>query len=112
VNDEAGDVALRALDELYVQLDHSIRDLHAARTRLEKLALARAAGTSWAQIVLNEDRPLVVELIADVLVDLNEKGSRFRREEALALQREKVSITRISQLFGVSRQRISAILRG
>ena len=72
---------------------------------------AHAAGIPWAEIVENEERPLVVELIATVLLDLGETGSRFRREEALALQRENVSITRISQLFGVSRQRISAILR-
>ena len=38
-------------------------------------------------------------------------GSTFRREQAYALQGERVSINRIAALFGVTRQRISALLR-
>jgi hypothetical protein len=112
VNDQTDDGALHALDELRDQLDQTIRDLLAAKERLEQLARLRALGVSWSEIVSNEERPLVVETIATVLVELGETGSRFRREEALALQSEKMSITRIGQLFGVSRQRISTILRG
>jgi hypothetical protein len=106
-----GDPALRALDELRDQVDRTILDLHEANRRLEQLVSSRAAGTSWYDIVTNEDRPLVVEMITSVLAELGATGSRFRREEALALRRENVSITRISELFGVSRQRISAVLR-
>jgi hypothetical protein len=105
------DAALRALDDLRVQLDSTIADLHAARERLDQLAEWRRTGRTWAEIVAHEERPLVVETIARVLGDLGETGSRLRQEEALALQREHLSITRIGQLFGVSRQRISAILR-
>ena len=38
-------------------------------------------------------------------------GHAWRREQALALQGEQVSINRIAALFGVTRQRISALLR-
>ena len=110
--DQPDDSTLRALDALHVQVDQTIFDLQGVKERLELLAELRAAGISWSEIVANEDRPLVVETIADVLVKLGDTGSRFRREEALALRREDVSITRIGELFGVSRQRISAILRG
>lgn len=72
---------------------------------------AHAAGAPWSEIVAKQDRPLVVEMITSVLTQLGETGSRFRREQALALRREDLSITRISELFGVSRQRISTILR-
>jgi hypothetical protein len=112
VNDDAGDGALRALDELCDQIDRTINDLQAAKQRLRQLERSRAAGVSWTEIVSNENRPLVVETITAVLADLGETGSRFRREEARALHREKVSITRIGELFGVSRQRVSTILRG
>ena len=104
------DAALRALDDLRAQLDKTISDLRSAREQLDRMASWRQAGSSWVEIVSKEERPLVVETIARVLGDLGETGSRLRREEALALQREQLSITRIGQLFGVSRQRISAIL--
>ena len=38
-------------------------------------------------------------------------GHAWRREQAMALQDEQVSINRIAALFGVTRQRISALLR-
>jgi hypothetical protein len=112
VNDEAYDGALRALGELCDQLDRTVDDLQAAKERLRQLERSRTAGVSWTEIVSNENRPLVVETITAVLADLGETGSRFRREEARALHREKVSMTRIGELFGVSRQRVSTILRG
>lgn len=105
------DAALRALDDLRAQLDKTIADLCSARERLDQIASWRQEGSSWGEIVSKEEQPLVVETIARALGDLGETGSRLRREEALALQREQLSITRIGQLFGVSRQRISAILR-
>ena len=58
-----------------------------------------------------EDRPLVVERISTVLASLATAGHAWRREQAAALQRENVSINRIAALFGVTRQRISALLK-
>ena len=111
MTDHPDDSALRALEELRLQVDNTIRDLHGVKERLEQLTNAHAAGSPWSEIVANQDRPLVVETITSVLSQLGETGSLFRREQALALRREDVSITRISELFGVSRQRISTILR-
>jgi predicted HTH domain antitoxin len=53
----------------------------------------------------------VVERISTVLAALSTAGHTWRREQAAALQSEQVSINRIAALFGVSRQRISALLR-
>ncbi|GAA1289826.1 hypothetical protein GCM10009609_66750 [Pseudonocardia aurantiaca] len=111
MTEHADDSALRALDELRLEVDNTIRDLHGVKERLEQLTSAHAAGAPWSEIVAKQDRPLVVEMITSVLSQLGETGSRFRREQALALRREDLSITRISELFGVSRQRISTILR-
>ena len=107
----AGDPAVRALEELSAQIRRTICQLQAADARLGHLAELRAEGQSWFEIVSNEDRPLVVETVTRVLEDLGEVGSRFRREEALALHRERVSTYRISKLFGVTRQRISVLVR-
>ena len=109
---DAGDPTVRAIEELSAQIRRSIVDLQTADERLTHLAELRARGQSWLDIVSNESRPLVVETITHVLENLGETGGRFRREEALALQRENVSTYRIGQLFGVSRQRISALVRG
>lgn len=104
------DPALDALNALGVQLDQTIDELRAAGERLEQLARLRADGRSWSDIVSNEERPLIVETITRALDDLGAFGGRFRREEALALQREDISINQIGRLFGVSRQRISALV--
>jgi hypothetical protein len=107
----SGDVAQRALEELVVELDRCLAELAAARTRAEKLLVERRAGRPWLDIVTGEARPLVVERISTVLAGLSAAGHSWRREQAAALQAEHVSINRIAALFGVTRQRISALLR-
>lgn len=111
MTDRVDDPAELALRELGAQLERTVAELRAAGERLELLAALRAEGRSWTDIVSNEDRPLIVETITRALDDLGAIGGRFRREEARALMREDVSISRVSQLFGVSRQRISALVR-
>ncbi|MFC5947383.1 hypothetical protein ACFQH9_03705 [Pseudonocardia lutea] len=110
MTDAVHDPAVQALRELGRQLDRTMADLGEARRRVDQLEQLRARGLSWHEIVTQEERPLVVEALTRALDDLGTVGGRFRREEARALQREEVSITRIGKLFGVSRQRVSAIL--
>jgi hypothetical protein len=105
------DATVQALVDLRAKLEQTISELGAAAERADRLIELRRQGTSWYDIVTSEERPLVVETISRALDDLGELGSRFRREEALALQREKVSMTRIGELFRVSRQRVSALLQ-
>ena len=101
-------VALRELDEA---LQSSIAELTAARERVEKVLTDRMAGQSWRDIVSSEERPLVVESVTSVLDRLSAVGSRFRRAQAHALHREGLSMERVAALFGVTRQRVSALLR-
>jgi hypothetical protein len=109
---DTDDPTVLALVELRAGLERTIATLGAAAARADELIERRTAGASWYDIVSAEEPPLVIETISRVLDDLGELGSRFRREEALALQREDVSITRIGELFRVSRQRVSTILHG
>jgi hypothetical protein len=108
---EPGDVAQRALEHLVDELDRCIDELTQARTRAEKLLRDRRSGGAWLDIVTGEARPLVVERISTVLAALSAAGHDWRREQARALQGEQVSINRIAALFGVTRQRISALVR-
>ena len=105
------DAAAQALEALVQQIDLSVEELRRTRERAVTLLADRAAGRSWLQLVTAEARPLVVESISSVLSSLATAGHTWRREEAAALQREQVSIARIAALFGVTRQRISALLR-
>jgi hypothetical protein len=105
------DPAVEALEQLGEQLDRTISELATARVRVTQLLRLRASGLSWYEIVAREARPLVVETVSRALENLGTVGGRFRREEALALQREDVSINAISKLFGVTRQRVSALVQ-
>ncbi len=109
--DPGHDVAQAALTRLVTELDRCVAELERARVRAEHLLRERSAGRPWLQMVSEEARPLVVESISAVLARLAKAGHQWRREEAAALQREQVSINRIAALFGVTRQRISALLR-
>jgi hypothetical protein len=106
------DEAVRALLELRAGLERTIAELATAAERADELVKLRRGGRAWLDIVSSEEPPLVIETITRVLNELGELGSQFRREEALALRRENISITRIAELFRVSRQRVSALLHG
>ena len=105
------DPAVRALTELMTVLDTCMTELQGARSRAEKLLDERQTGRAWLDIVTAESRPLVVEQISSVMASLASAGGAWRREQAHALASEQVSINRIAAMFGVTRQRISALLR-
>jgi hypothetical protein len=105
------DPAAAALERLVAEIDSSIAELERARSRAETLLRARSTGRAWLEVVTGESRPLVVESVSSVLSRLSGAGHAWRREQALALRRESVSINRIAALFGVTRQRISALVR-
>ena len=106
-----GDDAEQALVALLGELERCIVELERSRERSEILLQERRSGHSWLDIVSRQSRPLVVERISSVLSGLASAGHAWRREQAAALQREQVSINRIAAMFGVTRQRISALLK-
>jgi predicted HTH domain antitoxin len=107
----SGDDAVLALEGLVTELDRCVGELTQARARAEDLLRERRSGRPWLEIVTGESRPLIVERISTVLASLSAAGHDWRREQATALQAEHVSINRIAALFGVTRQRISALLK-
>jgi len=103
--------ATAALQALVTELESCIDQLRHAHDRAQQLLDQRRDGHSWQDIVAAESRPLIVESTSSVLASLTSAGHVFRREQARALNREGVSINRIAAMFGVTRQRISALLR-
>jgi DNA-directed RNA polymerase sigma subunit (sigma70/sigma32) len=105
------DEVLDALDALCEALaDRTAID--AALRRADTLRARRLEGQSYRDIVSEqEQRPLLVELLTHRLERLAEVSARFRRAEALALHDEGMTMDQIAEAFGVTRQRVSAILR-
>ena len=106
-----GDRVLPALTELCEAAQRCAGHVELILERARTIRGQRASGLSYEEIVERETRPLIVELLTASMTELSEAGSRWRREEARALYEEGLSMDRIAQLFGVSRQRISTLLR-
>lgn len=108
---DARDPATVALEALVAELEDCMSRLAHARERADMLLKHRRSGGPWLEVVTAESRPLVVESISAVMASLATAGHAWRREQAAALHDEGISINRIAALFGVTRQRISALLR-
>lgn len=104
------DVALLALDRLLSAIDEVEDHFDRIRERADVIKHIRQAGRPYRDIVPMERQPLVVQLLSTIHDRLSVAGSDWRREEARALHREGVSMEQIATLFGVSRQRVSALL--
>ncbi len=105
------DPALDALAGLCDVARRTIAQATEILARAEHIRDQRAAGLAYREIVPAEQRPLIVELLSAIQTDLSDAGSRWRRAEARALHCEGLSMDGIAALFGVSRQRVSSLLR-
>lgn len=104
----------RLLDSLLgLERSLEVNDLRtqAMRTRIADIREQRLAGRSYSEIVSAEARPLIVELLTQSVRELDSAGVRVRRDEARALREDGMTMEAIAELFGVSRQRVSALLR-
>ena len=105
------DPVLVALGELVGVLRETTERNRAAIRRAEAIRRLRERGHSYRRIVPMERRPLIVELLTHSLSELSDASSRLRRVEAQALYSEGLTMAEIADLFGVTRQRIAALLR-
>lgn len=102
---------LKALDDLERALGESIAMTERMRTRIQFLRGQLAAGRTLPEIVPAEESPLLVQLLTESANLLHTYGTRVRRTEARALHSAGMTMDEIAHLFGVSRQRVSALLR-
>lgn len=103
---------LEALDVLSGALERARADIDAALHRAAILRKQRATGMSYIRIVAEADGPLLAQTVSALLSLLSDAGSRFRRAEVRAVYADGVSMETTARLFGVSRQRVSLLLRG
>lgn len=100
-----------ALERLCEAVEHARVGLDAVLERAGHLRAERAKGRPYSEIAVEEPRPLLVEVLTDVLDELSAAGAGFRRSEARVLHSEGLSQETIAGLFGVTRQRVSVLLQ-
>ncbi|MGH2729719.1 MAG: hypothetical protein ACRDJI_03840 [Actinomycetota bacterium] len=108
---EPTDPVLAALDELLVVLRENMERNEGAVRRAQIIRELRERGHEYREIVPMEERPLIVELLTSILSDLSDASGRFRRAEARALYSEGLTMSEIAELFGITRQRVAALIR-
>ena len=111
MRESGADEVLDALDDLVDALKANSERNALALRRAEAIRRGREEGRPYSDLVRDEDRPLIVEVINQNLDRLVTSGARFRRAEAKALHDEGVTMERIAEMFGVTRQRVSALLK-
>ena len=75
---------------------------------------SRRAGRNWSlgrRVRRAEESPRTVELLSANMSVLETVGADFRARLAHELRREGLTIESVADLFGVTRQRVSALLR-
>ena len=107
----SGDPFDKALRDLERALDANALRMAQIKRRIAEIRSQRSAGRSYREIVEATKGDLSVQLITEATQALDEFGARVRRTEALALYNEGMTMEEIAKKFGVTRQRVSALLR-
>jgi DICT domain-containing protein len=111
MTDQKDDEVLDALNDVVRALSENSDRVAQALERARLVRAQRAGGKRYSEILEHAERPLLVELLSTNLTELQRVGHRLRSVEARALHNEGFTMDRIAELFGVSRQRVSALLR-
>ena len=107
----ADDAFLEALTALEATLADNQERTRLIKKRIAQLRRLRARGASYAEIVATGDGPLLVQLLTESSTALDTSGASVRRAEARALYAEGLTMDQIAEGFGVTRQRVSTLLR-
>ncbi len=107
----ADDAFLEALTALEATLADNQERTKLIKKRITQLRRLRAQGASYAEIVATRNGPLLVQLLTESSRALDTSGASVRRAEARALYAEGLTMDQIAEGFGVTRQRVSTLLR-
>ena len=105
------DEFLTALTTLEDVLADNGRRASLIKKRIARLRRLRSKGASYTELVSGDDSPLIVQLLTESSKALDTSGAVVRRAEAHALHAEGMTMDQIADRFGVTRQRVSTLLR-
>jgi hypothetical protein len=106
-----GDQVLSALESLAKVLEQNAEEERLLASRIRDMTSARLSGQDWLEVLSNEEQPGTVHLVSSMLARLSAASGHLRRSLVLALRAEGATIPVIAQLFGVTHQRVSNLLR-
>jgi hypothetical protein len=101
----------RSLVEIDIATRENVTRSLEIQSRVEWIKKAIDDDVPIQDILGVEPKPVVVELVSQNIEALQTIGSRLRQAQARALRAEGVTMAAIGNMFGVTRQRISALLR-
>jgi hypothetical protein len=105
------DEVLEAIEFVVQALTENLSRTAVALERAVQIREQRLAGRTYTEIYEHSEHPLLVEILTTNVLELHDVGHRLRTVQASALRQEGLSTQRIAQLYGVSRQRIMALLK-
>jgi predicted transcriptional regulator len=91
-------------------LDQTHERLDLIKRRIAEIQGQHSDGMSYTEIVETAAPPLLVQLVTETKETLDSLGARVRRAEALVLHEQGMTMEVIAERFGVTRQRVSALL--
>jgi hypothetical protein len=105
------DPVVDALTTLSDVAASSADDLMGLNEDLAVLRNHRVRGRSWNRIISDVDAPNPLSALTAIATNFARASGGFRRALAVGLRKEGMQVTEIAALFGVSRQRVSALIR-
>jgi DNA-directed RNA polymerase specialized sigma24 family protein len=107
----AEDAFLEALGALEDVLAENSKRASLIKKRIARIRKSRSKGVPYVETVFSEHGPLIVHLLTESSAALDSCGGNVRRAEAEALYAEGLTMEQIAERFGVTRQRVSTLLR-
>lgn len=105
------DATLTALENLVAAADEMAALTMLVREHAGQIRACRKQGLPYREIVQHEGRPLIAEALTGPIARFEAAGTRFRQAKAAALRAEGMTLDEIGTHFGLTRQRISGLLR-
>lgn len=102
---------IEVLHQLDDMAEANITRSEQIKARIHHLLTRLESGEELADVVESEEAPRIPTLITANIEALHDVGATLRKAEAAALRAYGYTMEQIAQLFGVTRQRISALLK-
>jgi DNA-binding transcriptional regulator YiaG len=101
---------IRALEELAAVLGRTGSSFERLAERARSLRNELAGGMDLTRAMAAEPRPLIITQMTQLIDELTTAARAVRRSEAEQLRAEGLSQQTIAEVFGVTRQRVAALL--
>ena len=106
------DPTLLALENLVGAAQQVAELADEVAARANYIRACRREGRPYREIVSGKNSPLIAGVLTQHIRRLEAASTRFRQAEAAALHEEGMTMEEIGRLFGLTRQRVSVLIRG